>query len=96
MRVSCLSPEALSSDPGVDRPVDTAIPVSSNYTALQAVVSIVMALLAPAQRQRATWSQPSAAAAGSISLRKASVASFHLRLSRICSPMPSTMNSEGA
>lgn len=35
--------------PGADRPVYTAIPIASNYAAFQAVVSIVMALLA---RQR--------------------------------------------
>jgi crotonobetainyl-CoA:carnitine CoA-transferase CaiB-like acyl-CoA transferase len=38
-----------SPTPGADRPVYTAIPIASNYAALQAAVSIVMALLA---RQR--------------------------------------------
>jgi crotonobetainyl-CoA:carnitine CoA-transferase CaiB-like acyl-CoA transferase len=38
-----------SPTPGSDRPVYTAIPIASNYAALQAAVSIVMALLA---RQR--------------------------------------------
>jgi crotonobetainyl-CoA:carnitine CoA-transferase CaiB-like acyl-CoA transferase len=33
-------------DPGTDRPVYTAIPISSNYAAFQSVVSIVIALLA--------------------------------------------------
>jgi crotonobetainyl-CoA:carnitine CoA-transferase CaiB-like acyl-CoA transferase len=33
-------------DPGVDRPVYTAIPISSNYAAFQGVVSIVIALFA--------------------------------------------------
>src|SRR5919197_3419109 len=33
-------------DPAVDRPVYTAIPIASNYAAVQAVVSIVLALFA--------------------------------------------------
>ena len=40
--------------PSANRPVYTAIPISSNYAAFQAVVSIVMALIrASARRRRA-------------------------------------------
>lgn len=41
--------------PGSDRPVYTAIPIASNYAAFQAVVSIVMALLARARDGLGQW-----------------------------------------
>lgn len=42
-------------DPGSERPVYTAIPIASNYAAFQAVVSIVMALLARQRDGAGQW-----------------------------------------